>query len=81
MWSGERTRVSRGQVVCQVPSSATHVSYISCSPDDNLIAVSADKLVYIVDVKVCKTQTEICLLVPLVSQWRRLAVERYTCDH
>lgn len=51
--SGERSRGTRGQVVCQVPSSATHVSYMSFSPDDELLAISADKLVYVVDVKVC----------------------------
>jgi len=42
----------RGKVVCQVPSSAAHVSHVSYSPDNCLVALSADKLVHIVDVKV-----------------------------
>jgi len=52
VWSDGR---SRGQVVCQVPPTATHVSYVCFSPDDQLIALSADKLIYIIDVKVCIT--------------------------
>ena len=53
MWLGERSHATRGQVICQVPSSISHVTYISFSPDDEMVALSADKQIYIVDVKVC----------------------------
>jgi len=53
VWLGERHHGIRGHVVCEVPSSAAHVSYVCFSPDNQLVAVSADKLVYIVDVMVC----------------------------
>jgi len=53
MWLDARSRGTRGQVVCQVPSSATHVCYVGFSPDDQLIALSANKLIYIIDIKVC----------------------------
>lgn len=54
-WSDGRSRGTRGRVVCPVPSSAEHVSYVCFSPDDHLIAMSADKLIYIVDIQVCTT--------------------------
>jgi len=41
-----------GRIICSVPHSANTVQYIAFSPDDSLIAVSADKLVHIIDIKV-----------------------------
>jgi len=50
---GERSRGTRGKVICEVPSAATYVSWLSVSPDYQLIALCADKQIYIIDVTVC----------------------------
>ena len=74
MWLhvGDRSRGStRGQVICQVPSSATHVSYMCYSPDDQMIALSADKLIYIIDVKVCTCVTELSLILKLFFWYKK----------